>query len=129
MMPGADAQKHVLLVDDDPDIRYIAEIALARVGGLAVSLAASAEAARLCLESARPDLLVLDVTMPQCDGPTFFRELRRDPRWATLPVIFLTARTSLDDVQGFLDLGVQGVVAKPFDPMTLAQQLGAMLKW
>jgi CheY-like chemotaxis protein len=128
-MTGPGAQRHVLLVDDDPDIRYIAEIALARVGGLAVSLAGSAAEARVRLEGPLPDVLLLDVTMPLCDGPTFFRELRQDDRFAALPIIFLTARTSLDDVQGFLDMGVHGVVAKPFDPMTLAKQLGGMLGW
>ncbi|MBL8787897.1 MAG: response regulator [Deltaproteobacteria bacterium] len=128
-MTGPGAQRHVLLVDDDPDIRYIAEIALARVGGLAVSLAGSAAEARVRLEGPLPDVLLLDVTMPLCDGPTFFRELRQDGRFAALPIIFLTARTSLDDVQGFLDMGVHGVVAKPFDPMTLAKQLGGMLGW
>lgn len=128
-MTGPGAQRHVLLVDDDPDIRYIAEIALARVGGLAVSLAGSAAEARARLEGPLPDVLLLDVTMPLCDGPTFFRELRQDDRFAALPIIFLTARTSLDDVQGFLDMGVHGVVAKPFDPMTLAKQLGGMLGW
>jgi len=129
-MTTADA-RHVLLVDDDPDIRYIAEIALGRVGGLRVTLAASAEDARRALAALEPlpDVVLLDVTMPVCDGPTYFRELRSDARFAALPIVFLTARTGIDDVQGYLDLGVDGVVSKPFDPMTLAKQLAAMLAW
>lgn len=122
--------RRVLLVDDDADIRFIAEIALARVGGLAVTLAGSADEARARLaEAPLPDAVLLDVTMPVCDGPTFFAELRRDPRCDALPVIFLTARTTLEDVQGYLALGAAGVVAKPFDPMTLARQVGEILGW
>lgn len=130
MTPDGPASRRVLLVDDDADIRFIAEIALARVGGLAVALAASAEEARARLAAdPLPDALLLDVTMPVCDGPTLFAELRKSARFDTLPVIFLTARTTLDDVQGYLALGAAGVVAKPFDPMTLARQVGEILGW
>lgn len=122
--------RRVLLVDDDADIRFIAEIALARVGGLAVTLAGSADEARMCLaEDPLPDALLLDVTMPVCDGPTLFAELRTQERFAPLPVVFLTARTTLEDVQSYLGLGASGVVAKPFDPMTLATQLREILGW
>lgn len=122
--------RRVLLVDDDADIRFIAEIALARVGGLAVTLADSADEARVQLaEDPLPDAVLLDVTMPICDGPTLFAELHAQARYASLPVIFLTARTTLEDVQGYLALGAAGVVAKPFDPMTLARQVGEILGW
>lgn len=123
-------RERVLLVDDDADIRFIAEIALARVGGLAVTLAGSADEARARLaEDPLPDALLLDVTMPVCDGPTLFAELRAQERFATLPVVFLTARTTLEDVQSYLRLGASGVVAKPFDPMTLARQIREILGW
>lgn len=122
--------RRVLLVDDDADIRFIAEIALARVGGLGVTLAGSADEARTRLaEDPLPDALLLDVTMPICDGPTLFAELRTQERFASLPVVFLTARTTLEDVQSYLGLGASGVVAKPFDPMTLATQLREILGW
>lgn len=123
------ARKAVLLVDDDADIRFIAEIALARVGGLDVTLAGSAHEARVALAKRVPDAILLDVTMPDVDGPTFFAELRRHPDYTALPVVFLTARTTLEDVQSYLALGAAGVMAKPFDPMTLARQLGEILGW
>lgn len=119
----------VLLVDDDADIRFIAEIALARVGGFAVRLAGSAMEARQELEVVRPDALLLDVTMPEVDGPTFFSQLRAEPRWDTMPVVFLTARTSIEEVHHYLSLGAVGVLAKPFDPMTLAHRLREILDW
>lgn len=122
--------RRVLLVDDDADIRFIAEIALARVGGLGVALAGSADEARARLaEDPLPDALLLDVTMPVCDGPTLFADLRARERFAALPVVFLTARTTLEDVQSYLGMGAAGVVAKPFDPMTLASQLREILGW
>ncbi len=122
-------RRAVLLVDDDADIRFIAEIALARVGGLDVTLAGSAQEARQALATRVPDALLLDVTMPEVDGPTFFAELRRQPEYAALPVVFLTARTTMEDVQHYLALGAAGVMAKPFDPMTIARQLGEILGW
>jgi CheY-like chemotaxis protein len=67
--------------------------------------------------------------MPIVDGPTFFRELRSDRRYDDLPVIFMTARTTLEDVEAYLAMGAAGVVAKPFDPMQLARQIGEILAW
>ena len=122
--------RRVLLVDDDADIRFIAEIALGRLGGLSVVTASSANGARLELANdVLPDAVLLDVTMPEIDGPTFLLELRRDSRFDALPVIFMTARTSLEDVQAYLAMGAAGVVAKPFDPMQLARQIAEILAW
>ncbi len=124
------SSRTVLLVDDDADIRFIAEIALGRLGGLDVRMAPSAEAARAALEAGPlPDVMLLDVTMPLVDGPTFFRELRKEPAFEALPVIFMTARTSLEDVESYLAMGAAGVLAKPFDPMRLAKQVSEILAW
>lgn len=122
--------RRVLLVDDDADIRFIADIALGRIGGYVVSLAASVADARARLEQAPlPDALLLDVTMPVVSGPTFLEELRADPRFDALPVIFMTARTTLEDIESYLAMGAAGVVSKPFDPMSLARQLAEILAW
>jgi DNA-binding response OmpR family regulator len=121
--------RSVLFVDDDPDIRFIAEIALGRVGGLHTRTAGSVAEARLALADSLPDVLLLDVTMPECDGPTFLEELRATPGREHLDVIFVTARTAIDEVQGYLALGASGVLAKPFDPMTLAGRVTAILGW
>jgi CheY-like chemotaxis protein len=124
------AERRVLLVDDDADIRFIANIALGRVGGLSVRLAASVEGAREVLaEAPLPDALLLDVTMPVIDGPTFLRELRADPSYDAMPVIFMTAHTAADEVEAYLKMGVAGVLEKPFDPMRLAKQIGEILAW
>lgn len=122
--------RSVLLVDDDADIRFIADIALGRIGGFAVRLAGSADEARELLRAGPlPDALLLDVTMPGLDGPSFLLELRAGDGFAALPIVFMTARTGHDDVDAYLAMGAAGVVAKPFDPMRLGQQVREILGW
>jgi CheY-like chemotaxis protein len=113
----------VLLVDDDDDIRTIARIALARLGGWETLLAGSGpEALRIATEKV-PDLIVLDVMMPHMDGPAVLAALRADPRTARVPVVFLTARVRRGDAGHFAALGALGAIAKPFDPTRLPAEL------
>lgn len=113
----------ILLVDDEPDIRTIGELALSTVGGWQVVTAASgSEAVRLAAQE-QPDLILLDVMMPLMDGPATFRALRAQASTVDTPVIFMTARVQRSDVQEYLDLGAVGVIAKPFEPMTLPDQI------
>jgi two-component system, OmpR family, response regulator len=113
----------VLIVDDDPDIRQIARLSLEQIGGLRVHLAASAgEALRLLLEI-RPDVILLDVLMPDLDGPAALAALRAIPGVAKIPVLFVTARAQPDEIARLRALGVAGVVTKPFDPLTLPDEI------
>lgn len=124
------SERSVLLVDDDEDIRFLASIALERTEGLSVRTAESAEMARALLaEGPPPDVLVLDVTMPFVDGPTFLQELRCDPRFQALPVIFMTGHTQRGEVDGLRAIGAAGVLRKPFDPIRLAEDLRKILDW
>ncbi len=113
----------ILCVEDDADIRTIAKLALEAVGGIAVELAASGEDALRLAGEVHPDLLLLDVMMPGMDGPATLRALRAMPETAELPAIFLTARTQAGEVAALRALGAVGVITKPFDPMTLADQI------
>lgn len=117
--------RHVMCVEDEADIRLIVQTALEVVAGLQVTLCADAARAVELARAARPDLIALDVMMPGIDGPAVLRALRSDPDTRTIPVIFITAKVQPDEVAQLLRLGAIGVVAKPFDPMTLAAQLGA----
>ena len=72
------------------------------------------------------DVIVLDVMMPGMDGPETLKQLRTFPALADTPVVFMTAKVQPQEVQGYLNLGALGVIAKPFDPMTLAEQLRAI---
>jgi len=117
---------HVLYVDDEPDIREIASLALSGVGGLRVTLCASGAEALIQVPAMRPDMVLLDVMMPMMDGPAVLAALRADPATAAIPVVFLTAKAQAAEMQSYLRLGALGVIAKPFDPLTLADQLKAL---
>lgn len=117
---------HVLYVDDEPDIREIASLALSGVGGLRVTLCASGAEALAQVPQARPDMVLLDVMMPLMDGPAVLAKLREDPATAAIPVVFLTAKAQAAEMQSYLRLGALGVIAKPFDPLALADQLKAL---
>ncbi len=121
------SQKHILLVDDEDDIREVAGISLEAVGGWQVS---SASCGREGIEKAlaeRPDAILLDVMMPDIDGPTTFERLQADPGTRDIPVILLTAKAQSVDRQRFAELGVAGMLTKPFDPMELPGQVAAIL--
>jgi|SRR5581483_11370459 len=116
----------ILQVEDEPDIRAIARIALEDVGGFVVEAAESGVEALQRAETFRPDLILLDVMMPGMDGPTTFQALRRSPSTAAIPVIFMTAKVQSHEVERYKALGALGVLPKPFDPMTLADQVRAL---
>ena len=124
-MPG----RRILVVDDEADIRTVAGLALGRVGGMEVSVAASGSEALDLATASPPDAIVLDVMMPGMDGPATFEALRQEPATAAIPVVFLTAKTQAAERERLLALGADGVLAKPFDPMTLAAELAAVLGW
>jgi len=113
----------VLIVDDEDDIRVIAEISLRTVGALETVVASSgAEGIRRAREE-QPDLILLDVMMPGMDGPQTLERLRADGTTASIPVIFMTARVQKHEIDTYLDLGAIGVLAKPFNPMELATEV------
>jgi CheY-like chemotaxis protein len=116
----------VLYVDDEPDIREIVELALGLVEGLNVEVCESGERALQRLPDITPDLVLLDVMMPGTDGPTTLRRMRADPRFANIPVVFVTAKAMPAEVARFRELGAVAVIAKPFDPLQFGQQIVAI---
>lgn len=117
----------VLYVDDDFDIREIAELALGLDPEFDVATASSGEDALAHMADAVPDVALLDVMMPGMDGPTLLQRMRADARLAGVPVIFVTARAQKSELQSFAMLDARGVIAKPFDPITLAAQVRALM--
>jgi len=115
--------EHVLYVEDDPDIRAVAQMALEIVGGLNLRACCSGLEALQAAGDFRPDLLLLDVMMPGMDGPTTLAGLRQLACTAATPVIFMTAKVQASEVAYYRSLGALGVIAKPFDPMALAEQV------
>ncbi len=119
--------KTILIVDDEDDIREVAQMSLELVGGWNVLTASSGAEALEIAAREQPDAILLDVMMPEMDGPTTFRRLRASPPTAGIPVILLTAKVQGTDRRGFEDLGVAGVIPKPFDPMSLSSRVAEVL--
>ncbi|MBZ2189361.1 response regulator [Alcanivorax sp. JB21] len=115
--------KRVLYVEDEPDIRAVAELALGAVGGFELCTCESGEQAVREAVAFAPDLMILDVMMPGMDGPSTLRALRAMPEMAGVPAIFMTAKVQPEEVKQLLALGALEVIPKPFDPMTLAQRV------
>jgi CheY-like chemotaxis protein len=121
--------RRVLIIDDEDDIREVAQMSLEMVAGWEVIPARSGdEGVRLAAEH-RPDAILLDVMMPGMDGPATAAVLRDRTETADIPVILLTAKVQPADRRRLEALGVAGVLAKPFDPMQLASQVAALLGW
>jgi CheY-like chemotaxis protein len=113
----------VMIVDDDEDIRLVSELAARRIGKWDVILATTGEEALDRARDRQPDVILLDVMMPGMDGPTTLAKLREEPKTAKIPVIFLTAKVQKQEVESYLALGAMGVILKPFDVMTLPDEV------
>jgi CheY-like chemotaxis protein len=119
--------KQVLLVDDDQNIRTLAQMGLEGLTDWKVELAASgAEAIRKASEL-KPDLIILDVMMPGMDGPTTLGELRKVDSLTDIPVIFMTAKAQTHELELYQRMGAKGIITKPFDPMTLPDDIQGIL--
>lgn len=110
----------VLYIDDEPDLREVAQIALELDPTIVVRCCGSGQEGLDAFPDWKPDLVLLDVMMPQMDGPTTLRAIRNLPG-GRLPVVFISARASERDMEHLLACGAEGVIAKPFDPMQLAE--------
>ena len=119
----------VLVVDDDDAIREITQVALELVASWEVVTAGGGHEALAQAAEHRPDAVLLDLMMPDMDGLTTFRHLQADPATRDVPVILVTAKAQVGDRQAWDGLPVAGVIAKPFDPMTLAADVAALLGW
>jgi CheY-like chemotaxis protein len=119
----------ILIIDDEDDIREVAAMSLESVAGWEVIMASSGAQGLVRAAEYLPDAILLDVMMPGMDGPTTFRELRKNPRTARIPVLLLTAKVQSSDQRRFADLGVEAVLFKPFDPMTLSTEIANVLGW
>ncbi len=113
----------ILYVEDEPDIQAIARIALESVGGFELRICSSGDEALEQASDFLPDLFLLDVMMPNMDGPTTLAELRKQHQFKSTPAIFMTAKVKAREVDDLMQNGAVDVIAKPFDPMKLPEQL------
>ena len=117
--------KKILHVDDDEDIRTIAQMSLEMVGGFELEQCASGKEALVVAPKFLPDLLLLDVMMPEMTGEQLWQELKQMPAFANTPAIFMTAKVEHSFLSHLLRDGALAIVEKPFDPMELSQEIVA----
>ena len=115
--------KRILHVEDDPSIQAVAKVALEAVGGFQVLSCASGQEALDQVQGFAPDFILLDVMMPGMDGPTTLQQLQQQFDLSRIPAVFMTAKVQSNEVSSYKALGAADVVVKPFDPMTLSEQI------
>lgn len=121
--------KQVLLIDDDPDIRTVAQVALEKFACWQVIVAASGVEGVSQAQSNSLDGILLDVSMPDMDGFSVFEQLQANPATRAIPVVLLTAKVLPSDLRRFSEMGVAGVITKPFNPVTVCDQIADLLGW
>jgi CheY-like chemotaxis protein len=121
--------KRILIIDDEDGVREITQISLEAAAGWEVLTAASGNEGIKLAEVEQPDAILLDVMMPEMDGPMTFKQLQQNPATQQIPTILLTAKAKSSEKQQFLGLGVAGVITKPFKPQELVQQIRQLLQW
>lgn len=115
--------ERVMCVEDDPDIRLILDFSLGRMGGFGLCLCESGARALEQVAAFRPQLVLLDVMMPEMSGPETLAKLREMPQMQGVPIVFLTAKAMQGEVEALLEYGATGIIVKPFDPVALPQNV------
>ena len=118
--------ERIVYVEDDEDIQRIVRMSLERVGKMTVQIVTDPLTAIGAMSAFKPDLVMLDWMMPGMDGPTLFREMKKRPEVAGLPVVFITAKAAPRDLEELKTLGAAGTISKPFSPKDLPDQLRAI---
>ncbi|MGE4234408.1 MAG: response regulator [Bacteriovoracia bacterium] len=113
----------ILLAEDDPSIQAIAKLALSKTGGHTVSVVKDGREVLEFVSKDKPDLILLDVMMPILDGFQTCIQLKQNDTTKQIPIIFLTAKAQSHEVQHGMNLGAIGYILKPFDPMTLDNEI------
>jgi CheY-like chemotaxis protein len=119
----------ILIIDDEDDIREVAALSLEATAGWNILTASSGAAGIEIAAAEQPDAILMDVMMPGVDGPTTFGHMQQNSAISHIPVLLLTAKVQGVDQRRFAGLGLAGILFKPFDPLTLAQQISDVLGW
>lgn len=121
--------KLILIVDDEESIQTVVQFGIQMVADWEVLIASSGPQGIKIASDRLPDVILLDVMMPDMDGIATFKALQSDPQTAQIPVIFLTAKAQTSERRQFNDLGVSGVITKPFNSLDLPEQISKVLDW
>jgi len=121
--------KRILVIDNEQYIQEVAQICLETTAGWDVLTAGSGREGLVKAQSELPDAILLDVMMPDMDGVTTFQKLQENPATQPIPVILLTAKVQASDRRRYAELGMKATIAKPFNPLELANQVAQALGW
>ncbi|MCT7953911.1 response regulator [Laspinema palackyanum] len=121
--------KRILVIDDEDGLREIIQFSLEVVAGWEVFTASSGREGIALAQSERPDAILLDVMMPEMDGPSTFRELKSNAATEQIPTIWLTAKAQIREQKELIELGGAGAILKPFKAENLAYDVRKILQW
>jgi CheY-like chemotaxis protein len=121
--------RRILLIDDDQAIQDFTRVAIRKIAGWEAITATSGIGGIIQAKTEAPDAILLDISMPDMDGFQVFEQLQSDLLTRSIPVILLTAKALPSDRRRFAEMGVAGVITKPFDPVTVWQQVAKFLGW
>lgn len=123
------AKRRVLIIDDEETIQTVVQFGIRMATGWDVFTASSGPQGIQTAQNEQPDVILLDVMMPDMDGIATFKALQSHPETEHIPVIFLTAKAQTSEKRQFHDLGVSGVITKPFNSLDLPEQIAKILHW
>lgn len=115
--------KKILYAEDEPDVQTVVELTIQSMSNYEIKLCDNGKTLLECVEGYSPDLILLDVMMPEMDGPTTFRNLQLNEKTKDIPVIFMTAKAQVHEIEIFKETGVLGIITKPFDPINLCNDI------
>ncbi|MCG8362529.1 MAG: response regulator [Pseudanabaenales cyanobacterium] len=121
--------RRILIIDDEEAILAVAKLSLKMMTAWEVVTATSGPEGVIKAETEQPDVVLLDVMMPQMDGITTFKQLQENSKTQTIPVILLTAKAQATEQRQYKEIGVADVITKPFNSLTLANQIAKILDW
>jgi CheY-like chemotaxis protein len=121
--------KRLLTIDDEEAIQIVIKFGINMVTGWEVLSASSGKTGIVTAQRELPDAILLDVMMPEMDGIATFKALQANPLTAGIPVIFLTAKAQAAEKRQFNDLGISGVITKPFNSLDLPDRISKILNW
>lgn len=115
--------KKILYAEDERDIQIIVQITLEAYSDLDLKICDNGKLLLDCVEDYKPDLILLDIMMPVMDGMTTFRNLKLNDRTKDIPVVFITAKAQVKELEMYKSLGILGIIVKPFETTTLTNKI------
>lgn len=113
----------ILYAEDEPDVQTVVEMTIQTMSNYQIKICENGKKLLESIDEYFPDLILLDVMMPEMDGPTTFKYLQENENTKKIPVIFMTAKAQVHEIEKFKEIGVVGIITKPFDPLTLCDEI------